>query len=175
MRGLGMVVALGASAFSLGSLPEAQGKVGVCDFYREVYQSEIKPKIQSGIPFELMGVLTEDGSLIARRVIHINFNLWDERVTMKSEDRVLAKVELKESGSMLCRHLEMSEPLKRDKKYVYRLLLNPMWGERMARLQVFSGADLAQGRIIGINWRKLADEMPSDKILLEKEVKETLE
>ncbi len=32
----------------------AQAEIGVCGLYQQAYQSEIKPKILAGVPFELM-------------------------------------------------------------------------------------------------------------------------
>jgi len=175
MKQLGVVLLLGASGLSFGISPEAQGKVGVCSIYQDAYKNEIKAKIRAGIPFELMSALFEDGALVAKKVIHINFNLWDEVLTMKANDHLLGKISLIDAAEQLCKFLEIPETLKSGRRYTYRLLLNPMWGERMARLQLSTGHDLDNKRLIGINWKKLAEEMPSDRVLLEKEVKEVQE
>ncbi|MEK6705426.1 MAG: hypothetical protein AABZ06_06535 [Bdellovibrionota bacterium] len=175
MKRLGVVLLLGASGLSFGISPEAHGKVGVCSIYQDAYQNEIKTKIRAGIPFELMSALFEDGALISKKVVHVNFNLWDEVLTLKSDDHLLGKISLADAPGLLCKFLELPEALKSGRHYTYRLFLNPMWGERMARLQISTGHNLDNKRLVGINWKKLAEEMPSDKILLEKEVKEVKE
>ena len=149
------------------------GGIGVCGLYAHAFQSGIKTQIESGIAFELMSALFEDGSLIFKKVVHVSYNLWDELVLVKSSDRVLGKFSLKDGRTELCKYLEIEEvDLKHGQRYTYRLLLNPMWSERMTRLQFSAGNGVGIGhnRLIGINWQKLAREMPSDSILIEKEI-----
>ncbi len=169
MKRLGLWVALGATGLSL----EAQGKVGVCGFFEMAYRGEIRPKIETGVPFEIMGALFEENVLVNKKVVHVQFNLWDEIVTLKSEDRVIARASPKDAENVLCGSLEFEDPLKSGKKYTYRLLLNPLWGERLTRLQITAGGRRpGAAGIIGIDWKRLVQEMPSDKVLLQKELQE---
>ena len=149
---------------ALGLTPAAQGSVGVCGLYRDAYQAEIKAKIQGGVPFELMSAVFVDGKLVDKRAVRIAFNLWDEVVTVKDGDRTLGRFSMPSADGELCKYLDLDA---RKGHYTYRLLLNPLWGERITRLQV-ANEGTHEG-IMGINWRKLAGEMPSDKILIERE------
>jgi hypothetical protein len=45
-----------------------------------------------------------------------------------------------------------------------------MWTERMARLHLSVRADLENKKLIGIDLKKIAEEMPSEKILTEKDL-----
>lgn len=166
MKTLGLWLALGASGICL----EARGGPIVCGVYGEAYQKEILPKIQAGVPFELMSALFEDGKLTQKKVVHISYNLWDEVITVKSAGKTAGKFPLKVGVTELCRHLDWEEPAKSGHKQVVRLLLNPLWSERITRLQMSTGGEPNSKRMIGINWQKLADEMPSEKVLLEKEI-----
>lgn len=155
---------------ALGLALEARGGVGVCGFYRDAYKTEIKSKIQAGVPFELMSAIFADGSLVEKKAVRVSFNLWDEIVSLKSGDQPLARFPFSDGENQLCKHLEVGDSLSNGRHYTYRLLLNPLWGERITRLQVASEGSVESGKIMGINWRKLATEMPSDKVLLEKDL-----
>ncbi len=150
----------------MGFSMRAQATVGVCSFYQDAYRGEIRPKIQAGVPFELMSVVIEDDNLIYKKAIRVAYNLWDELVMLKSGDQILSRFALTSGETELCKFLEISDELKSGHKYSFRILLNPMWGERITRLQISSS-----NRIVGINWKKLAGEMPSEKILLQKEIR----
>lgn len=155
-------------SLALALTSSAWAGVGVCGFYKKTFETEIVPKIQAGVPFELMATLFEDGHLIAKKVVHLKYNLWDEVVTLRAGEQILGNLVMSKIQDGLCEHLEITESPKPSRKYTYRLLLNPMWGERMARLKASTGTE--NFRIMGINWKTLADDMPSEKILLEKDV-----
>jgi len=148
----------------------ASAAVGICSFYQDAYRNEIRPKIQGGVPFELMSVVIDDDHLVSKKAIRIVYNLWDEIVMLKSGEHVVARFALSNGEAELCKYLEISDELKAGHKYKFRILLNPMWAERMTRLQVASDHDTQGSKIVEINWQKLAGEMPSEKTLLEKEL-----
>jgi len=170
MKRLGLLLLLGASGVCLGA-HGTQGTLGICGFYRDAYQGEILKKINAGIPFELMSTVFEDGNLVYKKAVRVSLNLWDDVVTLRSGDQVLSKFYLKDGVSEVCKQLEIEDTdLKPGRKYVFRILLNPMWSERMTRLQVTTGRELESQHLIGIDWKKLAETMPSEKVLLEKEI-----
>jgi hypothetical protein len=149
---------------------KAQAAVGVCGFYSETYRDEIRPKIQAGVPFELMSVVLADGAIVDKRALRIAFNLWDEIITLKVGEKTIARIPLAAGASEVCKYLELDEELTSGRRYTYRLLLNPLWAERIMRLEVASAGAADNGRMVGVNWHKIASEMPSDKVLLEKEL-----
>jgi hypothetical protein len=163
LRNLFMLGALGLSL-------KAQAEMGLCALYRETFQSEIKTKIQAGVPFELMSALFVDGKLIDKKAIRVAYNLWDEVVTLKAGEQTVARFPMAKAATEVCKYLELETPMPPGSKCTFRLLLNPLWAERITRLQVTSQSSSESARIMGINWRKLANEMPSDKVLLEKEM-----
>ena len=146
--------------------PGAQAAIGVCDFYRDAYQGEIKAKIQAGVPFELMSVIVSQGQVVEKKAVRVAYNLWDEVITVKAGEQTLARIPVANGASEVCKYLELEAPAGRS---TYRLLLNPLWAERVARLQVAAG-ESDSGRLVGINWHKLASDVPSDKVLLEREI-----
>jgi hypothetical protein len=79
---------------------------------------------------------------------------------------------LKSGASQICKHLtvETAEAIPHGTKIKVRLLLNPMWSERLARLHLSTRADLENKKLIGIDWKKIAEEMPSEKVLMGKEL-----
>ena len=143
-----------------------------CEVDPRVYLREIAPKIEMGIPFELMAVLIPlDAKVLGpgrdRSVVHISPNLWDEVVTIRVNKKVMGKYPIQEVADRICSALTLSTESKA--KYKMRLLLNPMWADRMARLNLTTHTDLENKKLIGINWSKIAQEMPSEKVLLEVE------
>ncbi len=82
-------------------------------------------------------------------------------------DEVMGKYPIQEVADRICSALTLSTESKA--KYKMRLLLNPMWADRMARLNLTTHTDLENKKLIGINWSKIAQEMPSEKVLLEVE------
>lgn len=146
--------------------------IKICDLNPGIYSKEILPKIESGIPFELMVILLMNDQMIERKMIHISNNLWDEIITIKSDQKTFRQFPLSQGFNQICNFLSMDTPAKLvpHSRVKVRLLLNPMWPERLARLHLSTRADLENKKLIGIDWKKIAEEMPSEKVLLEKEL-----
>jgi hypothetical protein len=141
---------------------------GLCEAYPNIYKQDIEKRIQSGIPFELMSVVFSENEILEKRVIHVSYDLWDEIISIKTSNQRITKVPFDRGQSELCKHLEVdgnNPPQK--KKYKLRLLLNPLWSNRVARLKISTYAELESKKFIDVNWDKIAEEMPSEKILLE--------
>jgi len=148
-----------------------------CGLFGEVYQHSVRKRILSGIPFELMGALfgtgSEQGMLLGKKSVHITYNLWDELILVRSGEKILGRFSIDDGRKELCKFLEigMGVPgVVSGKKYRFRLLLNPMWNERMARLQIATSVELENRRLVDINWKKIAEDMPSEKVLMEEEL-----
>jgi hypothetical protein len=164
---------LGPLLFLLCSSLSNAASLPLCEIDKSLYQKEIVPKILSGIPFEVMAVIfseqngpTRSDSNSSRRVLHISYNLWDEVITLNTNTEDRKTFPLAQGASKICRALTLETSVSTG---VVRLLLNPMWSERITRLHLSVRSDLENKKLIGIDWKKIAEDMPSEKILFERE------
>jgi predicted transcriptional regulator len=159
--------------FSLPIFAVAAPPVDLCLMYGGIYATTIEPKITSGIPFELMALVAQNESVLCKRVIHITYNLWDEIVSIEDGEKLLHKIPLKKAGEQICRDLSCSfvaEKANKQEKIVYKLLLNPMWPGRIARLKASLPEQGGSHSLLNIDWAEIVKEMPSEKELLTKEI-----
>jgi hypothetical protein len=162
--GLGGVGSWGAQAARLG-------EGAVCEIYREVYHRDIERKLRGGVPFELMALWLQDGQVVARRVVHLSYDLWDEVITVKEEERVLKRIPSKQGAAEVCRFLEPpTGDLKSGTKIIYKLLLNPLWAGRVARLKASSALPGGEVGILHVNWDRVARELDPETTLLSQEL-----
>lgn len=151
-----------------GWLQEARAaSVAVCELMGKAYQEGIAPKIESGVPFELASQLLNEEKVVVRRIFHVKFDLWNEIVTVSEREKVIARFPLQKAKGELCTLLGDLGPLPSGRLH-YQLLLNPMWDGRIARLK--SRAANESG-LLKVDWGRLANQLPSESVLLETEVK----
>lgn len=145
--------------------------VSTCGNENGAYQKEILSKVQAGIPFELMSAVFLEKNLISKKVIRISYNLWDEVVTLENLDQGVKKLPLEKSLDEICSLLQIrTSDLGPGKKYVFKLLLNPMWSERITRLKISTAGELENRRLVDVNWKRISEEMSSEKVLFETEL-----
>ncbi len=159
---------IGSQTFA-GEIPQL--KSSVCKWIKPVYQHSILKKIKSGVPFELMSLFTYQKQIQCRKILHITFDLWDEIITVKEQEKIISKFKLKKGLGALCPLLickNLSVPS--NNKMKFRLLLNPMWQGRLKRLQGIVPMETKNRRagIIHINWSNIGSGLPNKQLLIEK-------
>jgi len=161
-----------------------QLKSSVCNWIKPVYQTSILKKIKSGVPFELMSLFTSQKQIQCRKILHISFDLWDEVITVKEQEKIVSTFKLKKGLRALCplltcknisipsnnKNKHKSNSKGKSKKMIFRLLLNPMWQGRLKRLQGIVPMETKNRRagIIHINWSNIGSQLPTKQLLIEK-------
>lgn len=156
MRRLILVLALWAAG-------TAQA-IDVCSVYAGVHEREIANRIRSGIPFKLLSIAS-DGQNTYKRIVHIEFDLWTELLTIEILGRSREASNLKEASNKICRSLSFSEAAS-GRKYRYQLFLNPLLGEGLKRLKASRQTDSG---LVQVNWDRLARDLETEKVLINKE------
>jgi len=131
-----------------------------CPAFKTVTASQIVPKIESGIPFELMMFVDDGKKVLCRQVIHVEYKLWEEKVILTQKEKIVAEFPFPESVEKLCKVFECPSV---GKAVHVRLLFNPLWAGRLARLQVSSG------KLVSVNWDQIEKELPAESLLYDKE------
>lgn len=137
----------------------------VCPIYGSVHEKEIIPRIRSGIPFKLLSIAA-DANEAYRRIVRIEFDLWNETVAIEVIGKSRETSTLKDAPSKICHALSLPELLK-GHRYKYRLMLNPVLGEGLQQLK-----EKTDGRsgLLEIKWDRLAKDLETEKTLIESEL-----
>ncbi len=137
----------------------------VCPIYGSVHEKEIIPRIRSGIPFKLLSIAA-DSNEAYRRIVRIEFDLWNETVAIEVIGKSRETSTLKEAPGKICQALSLPE-LSKNQKYKYRLMLNPVLGEGLQKLK-----EKTDGRsgLLEIKWERLAKDLETEKTLIESEL-----
>lgn len=137
----------------------------VCPQYSSIHEKEIMPRIRSGIPFKLLSIAADDNNSF-RRIVRIEFDLWNETLNIEVLGRGKTKSSMKDAAKDICQALSLTEASVKH-KYQYRLMLNPVMGEGLQRLK-----DKGEGRsgLLEINWERLAKDLETEKTLIDSEI-----
>lgn len=137
----------------------------VCSAYSGIHDREITNKVRSGVPFKLLSIAS-DGQNTYRRIIHIEFDLWSELLTVETIGQSRESSNLKEAANKICRALSFAEaPLGRQ--YRYQLLLNPLLGDGLKR---FKSSGQTGSGLLQVNWDRLAKDLETEKVLIDREL-----
>ena len=147
---------------------------GGCAFFAAAYGAQVKPKILSGIPFELMSLVSHGDDLVGRKVVHVQYDLWEEVVKIQNLAGQEDKVKLDQAEAELCFLLSgRPKTLKPGRSYEHRILLNPMWKGRVERLKErleAVGGD-TRTRLLDVDWKHVAADLPKENVLVTRELK----
>jgi len=137
----------------------------VCPSYHRIHEREIVPRIKSGIPFKLLSIAADDRNSF-RRIVRIEYDLWNETLSIEVLGRQKSVSTLKEASAKICEALSLKE-IPDKQTYQYRLMLNPVLGEGLQRLK-----EKSDGRsgLLEINWHRLAKDLETEKTLIESEL-----
>lgn len=151
-------------------------EVGICKKYALQYNEIILPKIKSGVGFELMTIIKRKENVIGngeicKNKIHISFDLWDEIIKIKQNDKLIAKLELKNSKSEICKYLECTKTkILANTKYKVEVLLNPLFAKQIEDLKQTMPDNPLDKKILNIKFKTLIEEIPAEQRVLEFEV-----
>lgn len=157
--------------FTANSLWGAEStKHQICHHLSQVYRSGILPKIMKGLPFELMATIEQNRSTIFKKILYIQYDLWDEIVTGKDQGQIVFRIAIAQVENPLCQALAPSPTDGKEitGKFRYSVMVNPMWEGRLARLKS-SLLDTTKMKIIKINWNNMLYQLPAEEILIDQE------
>lgn len=143
----------------------------VCQQFSAAYHSGIQPRILKGLPFELMATMESNKNAIFKKILYLQYDLWDEIVTVKEHEHVIFKINITQLETPLCQALS---PSPSEQKVIvghirYSLVINPMWEGRLARLKTNLLATTKM-KIIQINWNNVLYQLPAEEILIDQEL-----
>ena len=137
----------------------------LCPAYRTIHDRVVVEKVRSGIPFKLLGIAT-DGNATFRRIVHVEFNLWDEKLTVETLGGQRVTCTLAQASEKICQALSFPE-VPAGRAYRYQLLLNPVLGDKLSRLKENGGKGAG---LLQVNWQRLAKDLETERVLLDEEV-----
>jgi hypothetical protein len=155
---------LGLGLWLSAALPAAA--LDACPAYLKIHQRDIDPRIRSGIPFKLLSVAVNEQGIF-RRIVRLEYDLWDETVTIETLGHGTEVAKLAGVGARVCKALSFPEA-PAGKRYEYKLFLNPVLGEGLARLA--GAAQESHSGLLQIDWVRLTKDMETEKVLLQTEL-----
>jgi hypothetical protein len=136
----------------------------ICPQYQAIHERDVVPRIRSGVPFKLLSIaVNPTGSF--KRIVRIEYDLWNETVTIDALGHQSEVSPIASAGKKICAALSFPDAPSGE-KFEYRLLLNPVLGEGLKRLQ--ENGQSGSG-LLRINWGRLVRDLETEKVLIEKE------
>lgn len=133
------------------------------------FSQKLEMEVQKGITVELVGVVSQKDQLLCRKSISLTYDLWDEvvRIIPALESQKTLKISaLKESICQMTYCLALNQKVQGPTRF--RILLNPLWEERVARVLKLN-PNIEQTQLIRLNAKSIASELPKDIVIYDKE------
>lgn len=137
----------------------------LCPVYQKIHDKDVLPRIKSGIPLRLLSIAASDQSF--KVVVRIEYDLWNELITVERQGAKKERCKLPESAGVICRLISFPEA-PGGRAYEYRLLLNPVIGDRLKTLQAGQNGS---GKLIEVNWARLIQDLETEKVLISEQVR----
>lgn len=137
----------------------------VCSRYHNIHHKDVIPKILSGVPFKLLSVAA-DSQGTYRKIVRVDYDLWTEKVGVEVIGGTRQGSDLKGSEAVICQAISMPE-VKGMSLLKYQLLLNPDLSDGLEKLHA---KGVSRSGFLEINWKRLAKDLDSEKLLIESEV-----
>ncbi len=107
----------------LFGVPSQVRAAQVCDYYHTIHRSKVLPRLESGIPFHLLCVVTSGTGEMREKNIKLSYDLWDEEIELRTSEGLLTKSTLGNSEPLICGALSM-EDFKVKKPYTLTILFD---------------------------------------------------
>jgi len=133
------------------------------------FSQKLETEVKKGISVEVVGVVSQNDQLLCKKSLSLTFDLWDEVVRITpflSTKRSLKLTELKESicHATFC----ITDEQKVIGKLRFRILLNPLWENRVAKVLQLN-PNIEKMQLIRLNAKSIAKELPNEIIIYDKE------
>jgi hypothetical protein len=147
--------------FLLLAVTSGAAALDLCPQYIKIHAKDVDPRIKSGIPFKLLSVAS-DGEHTYRKIVRIEYDLWSEKVGVETLGGEKQVVTINASEGVICQQLSFANVKSRELRY--QILLNPDLSDGLSKLK---SRGAGKSGFLGINWKRLAQDLNSEKLLLE--------
>ncbi len=127
-------------------------------------ESRIMAQLTSAIPFKLVSVISSKKGFHFQQTIQLEFDLWDEKVSIKIPNKTEQFYNLKETPQALC-NIFSKKNLPKAGSYTFRLLLNPQLDGNLTQFQSI-GQDSTKW--LHLDWDKLLKESKVKTLIFER-------
>jgi hypothetical protein len=147
------------------AVTSAAAAIDLCPDYRKIHERDVVPHIKSGVPFKLLSVGVDERHTY-RRIVRIDYDLWKEIVGVEVIGGERSLVELPSAAGYICKALSFDGE-RRSGVVKYQIMLNPDLSDGLVRLK---SRGSGRSGFLGINWRRLSQDLNSEKLLMEGEI-----
>jgi hypothetical protein len=147
--------------FLLLAVTSGAAALDLCPQYVKIHAKDVEPRIKSGIPFKLLS-LASDGGQTYRKIVRIEYDLWSEKVGVETLGGEKQVVSIDAAQGVICQQLSFTNVKSRDVRF--QILLNPDLSDGLSKLK---SQGSGKSGFLGINWKRLAQDLNSEKLLLE--------
>ena len=143
--------------------------INVCNLLSEKAEKEVLTNTKRGVPFQLLSIaVSSKDKIVKRRIIRIEYDLWDELVTIKEREKVIKIVPVVKSMTQICKIISFPE-ISSKSDFIYQLFLNPGQNYRFKYLRKNNKSPT--DRLLNVDWDKVLKDYESEQLLFEYEFK----
>ena len=151
--------------FLLLAVTSAAAALDLCPDYRRIHDKEVDPQIKSGIPFKLLSVAVDEDHTY-RKIVRVEYDLWKELVGVEVVGGEKTSIKLNSASDAICKALSI-DGLQPHGAVKFQIMLNPDLSDGLSRLK---SRGSGKSGFLGINWRRLSQDLNSEKLLMEGEL-----
>lgn len=152
-----------------------EGSCGFCcQVMAESYARIVVPRLREGVPFELLALTERQGNFLCQAPVQVSYSLWDERMTLTKQGSTPVTARLDSGLVPLCQLLTcpvQPAPSGGPAGVRFRVLLNPQWEGRVARLKGTLARGGSKMGFVNIDWGRILEKLPSEQVVFEGDVR----
>jgi hypothetical protein len=144
-----------------------------CPWFRAPYRERILPKITGGIPLELVGLVTRGDELLDKKFVRVQYDLWDETVTLSAGSNAGKPIPLKAAEQAICTLFGGAEgSVEAGAGSTLRMYLNPVFEGRLQRIaeKMASETNASALSLLEVNWRRLMRNNGNQTLILKRDL-----
>jgi hypothetical protein len=131
-------------------------------------KNSVIDKVNTGIPFELLAIVSENEKPKCHRSLQIQLSLWDKKIRISDGEKLLARAGNDDFSELICRNLVCQNNVSPHGLGKVRVYLNPNWTGRLERLKArTSGLNTL---LYSIDWEDFSKEKNKDSFIFEEDL-----
>lgn len=166
---MGVISLIAAMTMTMPSSP-AFGASPFCTTLGHHFDREIRPKIEKGIPFDVVFLFREAKRGTCKTVVNLRYDLWQETVRSNKNGVSSPPQSMEKARQHLC-EIAVCEGLKSEsagRAVQVKVLLNPLWDG--ASKHLIRTKQNSMIRFFKLEWDELSQELPKDLEIINEEV-----
>ena len=148
---------------------QQSGSTESCQQIAHGAMEKIEKKLRSAVPFEIVALFMAGETVVCKNPILMRYSLWDESITLSPYQNAVTHTTSVNLVPALCALLTCPQIFEQVGPLRLKLLINPNWSGRLARLRERTAS--SSGALVSFDWNDIIRSMPAENLIADGEFK----